>query len=92
MIRSLFQEGPDPRKAIKQGTFSKIHMNQFHKVPDQKLLKKIYNTLPLKGTFHTIANSYGKLSFRTRNWKTAKLWATEETPQTPGNMEQIILK
>ena len=34
MIRSLFPEGPDPAKAIKQGTLSKIHLNQFHKGPD----------------------------------------------------------
>ena len=44
------------------------------------------------GTCHTTSNSYGKLSIRARNLKTDKLWATEKTPQTPGNMEQIILE
>ena len=49
MIRSLFQEGPDPGKALKQGTLSKWHLNQFHKEPDQKLLRKNIQHHPIQG-------------------------------------------
>ena len=44
MSRILFQEGPDPRKAINQGSVSKWHLNQFHKEPESKTFEKQYTT------------------------------------------------
>ena len=63
MIRNLYPEGPDPAKAqknCKQLKLSKIKVNRLHKEPYPKLLKNIYDTLPLKGTCNTTSNSDGK--------------------------------
>ena len=80
MIRNIYTEVLDPEKAQTLQTtqiFQKTTEPIEQRTRSKKIEQNIYKTLPFKGTFHTIAHSYGKLGFRTRNWKTAQLWATE---------------
>ena len=64
MIRSLFPEGPDPEKAINQGTLSKQNLNQFHKGTDKKLLRKNIQHPPIQGHLPRIFS----LIWKTRYW------------------------